>query len=70
MATKKPPYSHREMAKILFETSGSFENKRSIVPTRLKIEAYTLFFTVLPHLITLAVWVAIAVVFYGAVLLI
>ena len=70
MANKKPPYSHREMAKILFETSGPFESKRSIVPTRLKIEAYTLFFTVLPQLITLAVWVAIAASIYGAVLLI
>ena len=70
MANRKPPYSHREMAELLFKTSGPFENKRSFIPTRLKIEAYTLFFTVLPHLITLAVWVAIAAVFYGAVLLI
>ena len=70
MANKKPPYTHREMAKILFETSGPFENKKSIVPTRLKIEAYALFFTALPHLITLVIWVAIAVAFYGAVLLI
>ena len=70
MVTKKPPYSHREMAKILFETSGPFENKRSIVPTRFKIEAYALFFTVLPQLITLAIWALIAVAFYGAVLLI
>jgi len=70
MATKKPPYSHREMAKILFETSGPFHNKKSFIPTRLKIETYTLFFEVLPHLITVAVWVAIAAVFYGAVMLI
>ena len=70
MAAKKPPYTHREMAKLLFETSGPFENKFTFVPTRLKIEAYTLFFTALPHLITLAVWVAIAAAFYGAVLLI
>jgi hypothetical protein len=70
MAAKKPPYTHREMAELLFKTSGPFENKRSIVPTRLKIEAYTLFFTVLPQLITLAIWVAIAAVFYGAVMLI
>jgi hypothetical protein len=70
MANKKPPYSHREMAELLFETSGPFENNRSIIPTRLKIEAYTLFFTALPHLITLAVWALIAVALYGAVLLI
>ena len=66
MATKKPPYTHRQMAELMFKTSS----KRTFVPTRLKIEAYTLFFTVLPHLITLAIWVAIAVAFYGAVLLI
>jgi hypothetical protein len=70
MAGKKPPYTHREMAELLFKTSGPFENKRSFIPTRLKIEAYTLFFTALPQLITLAVWVAIAAVFYGMVLLI
>ena len=44
MANKKPPYTHREMAKILFDTSGPFENKFTFIPTRLKIEAYTLFF--------------------------
>ena len=70
MATKKPPYTHREMAELMFETSGPFENKKSFIPTRLKIEAYTLFFTVLPHLITIAIWVVIAAVFYGALLLI
>jgi hypothetical protein len=47
----------------------SHDNKYSIT-TRLKIEAYTLFFSVLPHLITLAIWVAIAVAFYRSVLLI
>ena len=70
MATKKPPYTHREMAELLFKLSGPFANKRSFIPTWLKIEAYTLFFTALPQLITIAVWVAIAAVFYGAVLLI
>ena len=70
MATKKPPYTHREMAKILFETSGPFENKRSFIPTRLKIEGYVLFFEVLPHVITLAIWATIIAAFYGAVLLI
>ena len=70
MTEKKPPYTHREMAKILFETSGPFENERTFVPTWLKIEAYTLFFTALPHLITIAIWIAIAAAFYGAVLLI
>ena len=57
------------MAELLFKTSGPFESKRSFIPTWLKIEAYTLFFTVLPQLITLTVWVAIAAVFCGAVLL-
>lgn len=70
MADKKPPYTHRQMAKILFGTSGPFENKKSFIPTWLKIEAYTLFFEVLPHLITLAIWALIAVAFYGAVTLI
>jgi hypothetical protein len=70
MANKKPPYTHREMAEVLFKTSGPFHNKKSFIPTRLKIEAYTVFFEVLPQLITLAVWVAIGAVFYGAVLLI
>ena len=69
MDHKKPPYTHRQMAELLFKTSGPFESKRSFIPTRLKIEAYTLFFTVLPQLITLTVWVAIAAVFCGAVLL-
>jgi hypothetical protein len=58
------------MAKILFETSGPFHNKKSFIPTWLKIEFYSLFFSALPHLITLGVWFAIAVAFYGAVLLI
>jgi hypothetical protein len=70
MANRKPPYTHREMAELLFKSSGPFENKRSIIPTWLKIEAYTVFFEVLPHLITIAVWVAIAAAIYGAVLLI
>jgi hypothetical protein len=70
MAGKKPPYSHREMAELLFKTSGPFENKRSIIPTRLKIEAYTLFFEVLPHVITLAIWIVIIAVIYWAVTLI
>ena len=70
MANKKPPYSHREMAEVLFKTSGPFHNKKSFIPTWLKIEAYTLFFTVLPQLITVAVWVAIGAAIYGAVLLI
>ncbi len=69
MANRKPPYSYREMVKILFKTSGPFANKRSFIPSWLKIEAYTLFFTALPHLITFAVWVVIAVAFYGAVML-
>ena len=63
---KPPPYSHREIGRAMFQSHG---NKYSIT-TWLKIEAYALFFEVLPHLITVAVWVAIAAVFYGAVLLI
>ena len=70
MADKKPPYTHRQMAELMFKTSGPFENKKSIVPTWLKIEAYSLFFEVLPQLITIAIWVAFGAAFYGAVLLI
>ncbi len=44
----------------------SHENKYSITAW-LKIEAYTLFFEVLPHLITLAIWAAIIAVIYWAV---
>lgn len=66
MANKKPPYTHRQMAELLFQTSS----KIIFVPNWLKIEAYTVFFEVLPHLIAVVVWVAIAAVFYGAVLLI
>jgi hypothetical protein len=68
MPGKKPPYTHREMAKILF-TPLPHEYRISIIPTWLKIEAYSLFFEVLPHLISIAVWVAIGAVFYGALLL-
>jgi hypothetical protein len=70
MAIKKPPYNHPQMAELLFISSVLSKNKGMSFPTRLKIESYTLFFTVLPHLITLAIWVAIAVTFYRAVLLI
>jgi len=70
MGNKKPPYTHRQMAELMFKTSGPFGSKITFVPTRLKIEAYTLFFTALPHLITVVIWVAIAAAFYGAVLLI
>jgi hypothetical protein len=70
MANKKPPYTHRQMAELLFKTSASTEHKITFIPTRLKIEAYTLFFTVLPHLITLVIWALIAVALYWAVLLI
>ena len=66
MAHKKPPYTHRQMAELLFKTSS----KRTFVPTWLKIEAYTLFFEVLPQLITLTVWVAIAAAIYWGVTLI
>ena len=69
MPAKKPPYTHREMAKILF-TPSPHENRISIIPTWLKIELYNIFFEVLPLLITIAIWLAIGAVFYGAVLLI
>ena len=68
MPAKKPPYTHREMAKILF-TPSRHENRISIIPTWLKIEFYNIFFEVLPHLITIAIWLAIGAVLYGAVLL-
>jgi hypothetical protein len=30
MADKKPPYSHRQMAEVLFKTSGPFHNKKTL----------------------------------------
>jgi len=70
MANKKPLYTHRQMAELLIKTSTSIESKRFVVPTWLKIEAYTLFFTALPHLITVAVWAVIIATIYWAVTLI
>jgi hypothetical protein len=69
MPGNKPPFTHREMAKILFEIPAS-THQIIFIPTWLKIEAYTIFFTVLPHLITIAVWFVIAAAFYWAMLLI
>jgi hypothetical protein len=66
MPGKKPPYSHREIGRAIF---NSELNKYSLA-TWLKIEAYPLFFTALPHLITLAIWALIAASFYWAVKLI
>ena len=43
------------MARIIF---NSEINKYSLA-TWLKVELYTLFFTVLPHLITGGIWIAI-----------
>lgn len=63
---KSPPYSHREMAKLIFE----FERNKFSLATWLKIELYTLFFTVLPHLIAVVIWVAILAAIYWAVKLI
>ena len=54
------------MARSIF---NSEINKYSIA-TWLKVELYSLFFTLLPKLIAFAVWAVIAAVFYGAVLLI
>ena len=70
MPDKKPPFTHRQMAKILFENPASTEYKLILIPTWLKIEAYTLFFTVLPKLITLAIWIAIIAAGLWAVTLI
>ena len=63
---KSPPYSHREMARAIF----NFEANKYSLSTWLKIEAYTLFFNALPHLITLAIWIGIIVSIYWAVALI
>ena len=70
MAVKNPPHTHREMAKILFKNYASTDYKIIFIPIWLKIEAYTLFFTVLPKLITLAVWVVIVISVLWAVTLI
>ena len=70
MPGKKPPYTHREMAKLLFENPASTEYKIFFIPTWLKVEAYTLFFTVLPKLITLAIWIGIIASIYWGVTLI
>ena len=66
MANKKPPYTHRQMAELMFKTPS----KGTFIPTRLKIEAYSLFFEVLPHLITLAIWAVIVAALHWAVLFI
>jgi hypothetical protein len=66
MAVKKPPFSHREMARLIF----NFESNKYSLATRLKVEAYTLFFTVLPHLIAAAIWVVILAAGFWAVTLI
>ena len=73
MAGKKPPYTHREIAKAIYEAEEAIdklENRRAILPTWLKIEAYTLFFTALPHLIAALIWVVIIAVVLWAVTLI
>ena len=64
--TKSPPHSHREIARAIF----NFESNKYSLATWLKVEAYTLFFTVLPHLITAVIWVAIIAAIYWAVALI
>ena len=66
MPGKKPPYTHREMAKIIFDS----ESNRHSLPARLKVEAYTLFFTALPHVIAVAIWVGVIAAFYWGVKLI
>ena len=54
------------MARAIF----NFEANKYSLSTWLKIEAYTLFFNALPHLITLAIWIGIIVSIYWAVALI
>lgn len=68
MPGKKPPFAHRQMAEMLFKTSEPFENKGNFILTWLKIEAYTLFFTALPHLITGVIWIAIIAAILWAVI--
>jgi hypothetical protein len=63
---KPPPYSHREIADAMFRSSVKPNN----VFTWIKIEFYTLVMTVLPHLITLAVWAVIIAAIYWTVKLI
>ena len=67
MPGKKPPFTHREMAKMLFQSSGPFHSKRAFIPAWLKIEAYNLFFTALPHVIALVIWAAIIAAIYWGV---
>ena len=52
------------MARIIF----NFESNRYSLATWLKIEAYTLFFTALPHLITGVIWIAIIAAIYWVVI--
>ena len=54
------------MAKIIF----NFESNKYSLATWLKVELYTLFFTVLPHLIAAVIWIAILAIIYWAVALI
>ncbi len=61
MPRKKPPYSHREIARAMFSSS---DNQYRYIPTWLKVEAYNLFMTVLPHLIALLVWAGIIGIIY------
>ena len=51
------------MARIIFD----YESNKHSFTTWLKIEAYTLFFSVLPHLIAAVIWIAILAIIYWAV---
>ena len=63
---KSPPHTHREIARAIFNS----EINRYSFTTWLKIELYTLFFTVLPKLIAFAVWIGIIASIYWVVTLI
>ncbi len=62
MPRRKPPYTHREIARAMFSTSE--KNKYPNTSAWLKVEAYNLFMTALPHIIAALVWAGIFGVIY------
>ncbi len=62
MPRRKPPYTHREIARAMFSSS---DNKYPNTSDWLKVEAYNLFFTILPYLVAALVWAGI----FGIILL-
>jgi hypothetical protein len=63
---KSPPYTHRDIGRAIFNS----EIIKYSIATWLKVELYSLFFTVLPKLIAFAVWVVIIAAIYWGVTLI